>query len=147
MEPPQPGRTDLDSGTGRASLGDRLGLKLAGIRTGTSSEGGRATEPVRISAETAGKAAAALLGIALALAGWSVRVRSRNTKRLRQPTDQQRTDMTTPAGDILLRHIPKGWTGDLIDGLALIGAAGVYANDGPLMIPAPHAVDASPEEE
>lgn len=136
--PPSPQSDPAAASEHRKSLAQ----KLAGIRTGTSSEDGapaaRSTvAPEFMTKEAAQGAAAAMLGVLLMAGALAVRARYRRGRKLRQPTDDEERRIVDPIGRILHRHIPKGLTVDVFDGLAAAAAFGTYVNNGDLTTATP----------
>jgi hypothetical protein len=70
----------------------------------------------------------------VAAAAFAVALRSRRTRRLREPTDEQYDDVARPVARILLRRLPATLLNpDLVDALMAGAGVGRYVNDGPLL--------------
>jgi hypothetical protein len=121
-------------------------------RTGTSLEDGptdpapapRRT-PVKVDAKLIEDAAGALIGVAIVAGVWAVRARYKGRRTLRRPDDADQADAAEALGRILHRRAALAqWAPDLIDACILLGAAGNYANRGPLTTPLAPVVPVEP---
>lgn len=87
-----------------------------------------------IDPEQVAKVVGGLVKLLAAGAAWLLR-RTRRVE-LRQPTREQLDGFAGPVASILMRHFDAtAFTPDLVDVTLAASAAGVYAGDGPLLLP------------
>lgn len=86
------------------------------------------------------------VGVLFMCAAVGVRMRYNGARGLRMPTTEQSEEIAAPLANMLLRRAQSARRlPDLIDGLAVIGALGGYANEGALTYPKVAATEGMPQ--